>query len=59
MQHFNVCKNIDDASKSPLNQKITCSILMQIVKFTCNTYTLKFKRNLLKLIANYEDIQRT
>ena len=52
MQHFNVCKNIDDASESPLNQK---NINLQYFDTNCKV-TLKFKNNLLKLIANYEDI---
>ena len=52
MQHFNLCKSIDDASESPLNPK---NINLQYFDTNCKV-TLKFKNNLLKLIANYEDI---
>ena len=51
-QHFSVCKNIDDASKSSLNQK---SNNLQYFDANCKVI-LKFKNNLLKLIANYEDV---
>ena len=43
------CKNIDDASKS---LKVNS---LQYFDTNCKV-TLKFKNNLLKLIANYKDI---
>ena len=51
-QHFNVCKNIDDETKSPLNQKDNS---LHYFDANCKV-TLKFKNDLLKLIADYEDI---
>nr|XP_047144581.1 uncharacterized protein LOC124818105 [Hydra vulgaris] len=52
VQHSNVCKNIDDKIKLPTNQNDNS---FEHIDSNCKV-TLKFKNNLTKLIAKYEDI---
>ncbi|XP_047140938.1 uncharacterized protein LOC124815996 [Hydra vulgaris] len=51
-QRSNLCKNIDDKIKLPMNQNDNS---FEHIDSNCKV-TLKFKNNLTKLIAKYEDI---